>query len=44
LLLATDNAERMVFLVAAESYRLDGFQEILNLVKWNLTKEEVNCY
>jgi hypothetical protein len=32
----------MVFHVAAESSNLDGFHGILNLVKLNLTKEEVN--
>jgi hypothetical protein len=42
MLLATDNAGRTVFHVAAERYNVDLFQGILNWAKENLTKEEVN--
>jgi hypothetical protein len=42
MLLATANAGRTVFHVAAENYEVAVFQGILNWAKKNLTKEEVN--
>jgi len=41
LLLATDNEGRTVFYLAAEFYKLQVFQGILDWAKDNLTTEEV---
>jgi hypothetical protein len=45
LLLATDNEGRTVFHVAVELCKPEQLQEILNLVRCNLKREELkNCF
>jgi aminoglycoside N3'-acetyltransferase len=44
LLLATDNEGRTVFHLAADFYKLEVFQGILDWAKDNLTTEEIKNY